>query len=173
MYILLALLLLIGSAYVSVTLPISEKGIPFTAQSLVVFVVAGLLRPKEFFIVLISYLMLGAFGLPVFAEGSSGWSKLAGASGGFLYGFLISGLVISYLLRHSSQNALSKILAIMLLGTVILFCCGLAQLSYKFGWGKAFEYGLYPFWIMGLVKAMLAGIVVFAINSYVLRKIKT
>jgi len=139
---------------------------------LVVFILAGLLRPKDFFIAITSYLILGIAGAPVFAEGSSGWSKVAGASGGFLYGFMFSGLLISFLLSKAQRKKLYIILVIMLIGTLVLFTFGLGHLSMKFGWTKALQYGLYPFWKMALVKAFLAGLVVFVINSFVVDKIK-
>ncbi len=159
----LALLLLIASAYISVTLPISEKGIPFTAQSLVVFVIAGLFRPKSSALIIGVYLLLGLMGLPVFAEGSAGWDKLAGASGGFLYGFMFAGIAISMIIKGNISSSRWVFFA-MFSGTIILFFFGLGQLTYKFGWEKALEYGLYPFWQMALVKALLAALVVLAVR---------
>lgn len=155
-------LLIIASAYVSVTLPISEQGIPFTAQSLVVFIVAAFLRPVLFLIVISSYLLLGGLGLPVFAEGSSGWAKLLGPSGGFLIGFLFSGLFIS-LGIYNRKLSFARALITMIIATLILFIFGIGVLAFKFGFQKALEYGLYPFWIMALVKAFLATFCVFAV----------
>jgi len=157
--VLFALLVLIASAYVSFDLNIAETKMPFTAQSLVVFVVAALLKPKTFFIVIISYLTLGVVGLPVFADGSSGWSKIIGGSGGFLYGFVFSGLFISFCFLKISCHW-SNSLLVMLLGTVMLFVFGLGQLIFLFGIEKALEYGLYPFWKMAIIKAIVATILV-------------
>ncbi len=159
--IVISLLLLIASAYCSVTLPISEKGIPFTAQSLVVFYIAGMMSSRYTLIIISSYLILGIVGLPVFAEGASGWGSLSGASGGFLYGFLLSGLVISNLINRLKVKLLLPVTGIMLLGTLVLFIFGLSHLTYSFGWEKALEYGLYPFWRMALVKAILAAVLVW------------
>ena len=157
----LALLLLVTSAYVSVTLPISEKGIPFSAQSLMVFYLAGRLKPRFTGMLVLAYLGLGILGLPVFAEGTSGFSKISGASGGFLYGFLIAGLVISFLVDSQEVKTVKSLLLIMIAGTIVLFIFGLGQLSYKFGFEKALEYGFFPFWQMALVKAFLASLLVF------------
>lgn len=164
-----ALLLLIASAYVSVTLPISEKGIPFTAQSLVVFYLAGMLLPSRTFVVIAGYLILGIIGLPVFADGGSGWSKIVGASGGFLYGFLFSGMFIAMALWKERLHSLGHIMIIMILGTVVLFVFGIGHLSYKFGFEKALEYGFHPFWKMALVKAILASLMVFWSNRSLFR----
>lgn len=158
---LLALLLLIASAYISLTLPISEKGIPFTAQSLVVFYIAGMFKPKESVIIMITYLILGILGLPVFAEGTSGWNKVAGSSGGFLYGFTVASWTISTLTTKLAPLSLIRLIIIMLIGTIVLFAFGLGHLANVYGWSKALEYGLYPFWVMALVKAIMASLLVF------------
>ena len=162
---LFSIILICLSSYISITLPISQQSIPFTAQSLVIFIIAGLLRPGHFMLAILGYLFLGVIGLPVFAEGSSGWNKITGASGGFLYGFAVAGLLVSFMLRSKSSYSFVKILLVMLCGTVVLFSFGLSHLAYKFGWAKALEYGLYPFWGMGLVKAALAAIIVWLIHN--------
>ena len=159
----LALVAIIISSYVAITLPISEQGIPFTAQSLVVFICAAFLSPKEIAVTLCLYILLGIAGLPVFAEGTSGWSKLTGASGGFLWGFLVCGVMISQ--SYKKNHGLLSVIVTMILATIILFICGLGQLTVKFGFDKAVEYGLTPFWKMGLLKAFLAASVVFFTNS--------
>jgi len=166
---LIVVLLCIVSAYIAVTLPISEKGIPFTAQSLVIFVIAGLSAPGFFLAVISTYLFLGALGLPVFAEGSAGVEKLFGPSGGFLFGFLVSGILISFL-TYEKNRKMGETIGVMLLGTAVLFICGVGMLAYKFGLEKGLAYGYYPFWKMGLVKAILSGIVVCVIRHNVVQE---
>ncbi len=158
--ILISLAIIIAASYASFTIPITDTGIPFTLQSLAVFVVAAFLNYKESIICLVSYLVLGAIGLPVFADGSSGVAKLIGASGGFLFGFLIAGVFISYVRTRIDEDDLLRLMSLMIVATVILFACGLLQLAIKLDMGKAIEYGLLPFWKMGLIKAVLAAIIV-------------
>ena len=172
LFIVVSLFCLICASRISITLPISEMGIPFTAQSLAVFIIAGLLRPIDFAVVLLTYLFLGIVGVPVFADGSYGWEKITGGSGGFLYGFLFAGLVISSYTANSSEKGLWRMVVIMLLGTVVMFGFGLSHLAWKYGWEKALEYGLYPFWMMGLVKAILSAIVVWGCHRILKAKIK-
>jgi biotin transport system substrate-specific component len=91
----ISLALLVLSAYTKFDLPLVDAEIPFTLQSLAVFVTASFLTTTEYFLVILAYLICGVLGLPVFAEGSSGFSKIIGSSGGFLYGFIPAGLMIS------------------------------------------------------------------------------
>lgn len=164
--------MLIISAYCVFTIPISETGIPFTLQSLVVFVLGGMLRPKEIATVIILYLLLGSIGLPVFAEGSAGFSKLTGASGGFLYGFFFSSVFIAIILSRYKGKGIVNLGGVMLLATIILFVFGLSHLAVKFGLSKAITYGLVPFWKMALVKALLAAIILFFYWKFALKSNK-
>ena len=104
--------------------------------------------------------MIGALGLPVFAEGSSGYEKIMGPSGGFLIGFLFSGTFISYTRQHIQKDNILHWSTLMLLATVILFLFGLSQLHVHFDFSKAIEYGLAPFWKMAILKALLAALIV-------------
>ena len=162
--ILIGLATIIASAYISYDIEFSDLIIPFTAQSLAVFVVAGLVNVRSFLIIITSYLLLGAIGLPVFAGGSSGLEKLFGPSGGFLIGFLFSGLYISQAIKSKITSA--RVVVIMLVATVILFAFGLVMLTFKFDWGKALQYGFYPYWPMAIVKALLSAFIVVQIRRW-------
>ena len=126
--------------------------------------VAGLLAPSHFMIVIVSYLVLGAVGAPVFAEGSSGFAKIMGNSGGFLYGFLFSGLFISFLVKKGAEVQFPRLLGVMLAATIVLFVFGVFHLAFRLDMEKALQFGLYPYWKMALVKAFLATIAVFLVK---------
>lgn len=164
--ILIGLITIIVSAYASFTIPVTLTGIPFTLQSLAVFVVAAFLRPSGTIICLIAYLVLGVIGLPIFAEGTSGIDKILGSSGGFLYGFFFSGLWISYFYYYKTPIGLSHMVVIFLTATIILFFFGLLHLSILYDCRRALEYGLYPFWHMALIKAGIAAVIVYTLRHY-------
>lgn len=63
------------------------------------------------------YLLLGAVGLPVFSGFRSGIGALAGVTGGFLWGFLTSGLVFWALERLGKIPALCA-------GLLVCYVCG-------------------------------------------------
>lgn len=163
------LTLLCLSAYIAFSIPFSP--IPFTAQSLIVFIIAGILPPKNSVLLILCYLLIGIAGAPVFAEGTSGLSKVLGSSGGFLYGFAIAGGVISWLSGKVSQVQFKNVLGVMLIGTLVLFIIGLAHLTFHFNFSRALEYGFHPFWKMALVKAFVAAILVWLIKRYMILKV--
>ena len=63
------------------------------------------------------YLLLGAVGLPVFSGFRGGIGALAGVTGGFLWGFLVTGLVFSWLERFGRVPALAA-------GILACYGCG-------------------------------------------------
>lgn len=147
------------SAQVTITIPLSESGIPITGQSLAILTTASILKPKNAALVILSYLVLGFSGLPVFADGSSGIEKLWGNSGGFLYGFLIAGTLLSYAIRAFSDNKFYRILIFTLLATAILLAIGVLHLSVHIGFQKAITYGFLPFWKGGIIKSLLGAMI--------------
>ncbi len=66
--------------------------VPFTLQTFAVFLICGVFGAKRGCISILVYLLLGAFGLPVFAGFRGGFSVLFGTTGGYIFGFLLSAL---------------------------------------------------------------------------------
>ena len=69
------------------------SAVPFTLQSLGVYLILLLLGGKCGTLTIATYLLLGAVGLPVFAGGGGGVSVLCGVTGGYLWGFLLAAVV--------------------------------------------------------------------------------
>lgn len=67
--------------------------IPFTLQTFALFLCLLLLGGKKSFVCMAVYLFIGIIGLPVFSSFGSGFGVLFGASGGFLWGFLLASAV--------------------------------------------------------------------------------
>ena len=67
--------------------------VPFTMQTFAVFLVLLLLGGKRGTGAIAVYLLLGAFGVPVFSGFTGGIGHLLGLTGGYLVGFLLLGLV--------------------------------------------------------------------------------
>lgn len=63
--------------------------VPFTMQSFAVFVMSALLGGKSSFYALLTYILLGGMGIPVFSGMRGGIGILLGETGGYLLGFLV------------------------------------------------------------------------------------
>ena len=93
--------------------------IAFTLQTFAVFLTLGLLGGKRGSGAILIYLLLGAAGMPVFSGFRGGPGMLAGVTGGYLWGFLASGLVYWALERFGKLPA-------MIAGLAACYACGSA-----------------------------------------------
>ena len=147
-------------ALVAFDLNINETKIPITGQSLAVLVVGFLLGRKNGFLAVCVYLLLGIIGLPVFAKGVSGYEVFFKGSGGFLYGFLFAAYVIGVISDSVKNKNFWSGLVAMAIGTGVILFFGIGHLAYLFGFEKALEYGLYPFWKGAVVKIIMGALIV-------------
>lgn len=159
----LGLLLICLGAMVSIDLPWKGGGIPITGQSLAVLVVGFVLGRKRALFAIALYLILGVMGFPVFAKGASGIDTLMGGSGGFLYGFLIGGYVCGALQENGFGASFAESLIAMTIGTALILICGIAQLTFLYGFEKALQYGFLPFWPGAILKIILGAMIVYYI----------
>ncbi|NQX91735.1 MAG: biotin transporter BioY [Flavobacteriales bacterium] len=74
-----------------------DQNIPITLQTLLILLPAVIFGWRVGLSAVIGYLVLGGVGLPVFANGSSGWSHFEGATGGCLIAFAIAAFAVGVL----------------------------------------------------------------------------
>ena len=115
-----------------ISLPVGQ--IAFTLQTLAVFLSLGILGGKWGTVSILIYLTLGAAGLPVFTGFRGGIGVLLGVTGGYLWGFLLSGLI------YWSLERLYKPLA-SALGLLVCYFCGCLWFSLYSG-GAGFRSAL-------------------------------
>lgn len=160
-------LVLVGCAYLSFSLPFSP--VPITGQTFGVLLVAMALGRVRGSGVVLAYLAEGAAGLPVYAGGAAGVGVLAGPTGGYLIGFLLAAYLTGWLADHGWDRGYFKSTMAMLAGSVLIFMCGLAQLSLFVPAGAVLAMGLYPFIVGGVVKISLAAVILPSVWKFVKR----
>lgn len=84
--------------------PIPGSEVDISLQTLFLVLPAFVFPLKTALFLVVSYLFLGALGLPVFSDGKSGIPVLLGPHIGFFMGFLISNLVASVLKKILGQR---------------------------------------------------------------------
>ena len=99
-------------------IPLPFTPVPITLQTLMVLLSGAMLGSYYGALSMITYLILGAIGLPVFAGGSSGVGALLGPSGGYLFSYPIASFVIGKMLE---KRKLSKFLKYFSFAVVIIF----------------------------------------------------
>ena len=68
--------------------------VPFTLQTFAVFLTVGVLGGKRGTMAVLVYVLLGAIGIPVFAEFTGGIGIILNNTGGYIIGFILSALVM-------------------------------------------------------------------------------
>ncbi len=142
-------------AFVRIPLPFSP--VPITLQTFFVLLSGAFLGSNLGAITQLSYISLGALGLPVFTNAGSGLLYLFGPTGGYLVGFILTSFLIGRFIRYSENNFLF-ILALFCLGDLILLGSGVIWLKVIFGYNlkKLLFVGFIPFIPGDLLKALVA-----------------
>jgi len=99
--------------------------VPFTLQTMGVFLAVGLLGGKRGTISVLVYLFLGAIGLPVFSGFAGGLGYMMGATGGYIIGFLFSALIMWFMEKAFGRDMKILILS-MVLGLILCYAFGTA-----------------------------------------------
>jgi len=103
------------------SIPVGE--IAVTMQTFGVFLTLGLLGGRRGTVAIAVYLTMGAVGLPVFSGMRGGMGVLMGASGGYIAGFLATGLVY-WLMTALFGNGTGIRLGALALGMLCCYGCG-------------------------------------------------
>jgi biotin transport system substrate-specific component len=122
-----AALLTALSAQIRIPLPYSP--VPLTGQTFAVLLTAAALGPLRGLAGQALYIALGLVGLPFFAGGESGWVYATGATGGYLFGFLIAAIVVGACARRGLDRTPWGTLAAFALGTLVIYAFGVPWLA--------------------------------------------
>lgn len=146
------------AACAQVAIPVAGSPVPITGQTLGVVLTAAALGPARGFAGQVLYLLLGALGLPVYADLTGGLHVVSGATGGYLVGFLPAALLIGWAARRGWDRRPATALPVFLAGQAVIFGFGVPWLALSAGLDAeaALQAGLYPFLLGGVVKGVLA-----------------
>lgn len=154
-------LFLAASSWISVpTFPV-----PITMQTYAVLVIGALFGARLGAATVVAWLMEAAFGLPVLAHGAAGVGVFFGPTAGYLFSFPVAAAFVGWLSdRRLDRGVVSSFLS-MLGGNAINLALGVLWLAVAVGWRSALVVGFLPFWIGGIVKALLATASVMAFRN--------
>ncbi len=147
--------------------------VPFTLQTFGVFMAVGLLGGKKGTISVLVYILLGAVGVPVFAGFSGGIGVLFGTTGGYIVGFLLSGLVYWAMTAAFGEKLPIMIIA-MVIGLLVCYAFGTAWFMIVYakntapiGLMTALGWCVFPFIIPDCIKIALAVVLTKQLKKYV------
>ena len=172
-----AALVIGGSLFIAacaqISIPLGFTPVPITGQTFAVLLVGAAYGWRLAALTIALYLAQIAVGLPFAAEGRSGWEilTLVTATGGYLWGMLVAGLLTGWLANRGWDRSFGSALGLMLLGNIVIFGFGVPWLAASLDIPvissaacdlatgadcDALEFGLYPFLIGDLLKLLLA-----------------
>ena len=103
--------------------------VPITLQTLGIYLIGLVLKPKIAFISSLIYILMGAIGLPVYSGFSAGLSTILGPTGGYIFSFPITALIISYLVHYRSTTIFK--FGALILGTITLWFMYIMKMSFS------------------------------------------
>ena len=148
--------LLCFSAYIKI--PLFFTPVPMTLQNFIVFLAGAMLGAEMGTLAVGAYLLLGLFGVPLFANAGAGMFYLFGPTGGYIFGFIISVWLIGTLKSVFRAKGFLSLYAAILCGMFAIYACGGLWLAVGFGWGlkQILFFGVAPFILLDIVKAACA-----------------
>jgi biotin transport system substrate-specific component len=145
------------AAQISIRLPWTP--VPITGQTFAVLAAGTVLGAKRGPLSQLLYVVVGALGAPIYADGAGGWAAATGATGGYLLGFVLAAALVGALSERRQDRQLLTSVPAMLAGSALIYALGVPWLAANLGVSgtKAIELGMAPFLIGDAVKLLAAG----------------
>jgi len=142
--------------------------VPITGQTLAVVVVGAALGARRGAAALVTYLLAGLGGLPVFAGFTGTVAAVAKPSFGFVIGFVFAAFVAGWFAERAWDRRPLLAFAGFVAASAIPFVFGIPYMAFilnvvgggAFGIGEILQFGLWPFIVGGLIKAALAALLI-------------
>lgn len=138
-----------------ISIPIGE--VPVTLQTFAICLTAAMLGWKRGTLAVFIYILLGAIGVPVFAGMSGGIGILAGPTGGYIIGFILTSLIVGFAADRWTRKALSLAIA-MVAGVLACYVTGTIWFMVVTGMGlvESLMLCVVPFLLFDAAKIALA-----------------
>ncbi|MEX2460381.1 MAG: biotin transporter BioY [Paenibacillaceae bacterium] len=146
--------------------------VPFTLQSFAIMLAGGLLGARYGFYSILVVVILTMLGLPLL-HGEGGISYVLGSTGGFIWMFSISALLIGFFARRiRGKGVIAYILLLIIMyifGSLLLYVTGVPWLAHSanMSMSKALTLACYPFLLPDLLKAIFASGIVLTVREFV------
>ncbi|MEO0145029.1 MAG: biotin transporter BioY [candidate division WOR-3 bacterium] len=147
----LSSLLISISAQISINLPFTP--VPITLQTFSILLL-GLILPKQWALYsVITYILEGALGFPVFANFKGGIGVILGPTGGYILSWIFAIIILKFLL-----NFLPRFFA-LLITSIFILTMGSLWLSIFVGLNNAFKLGFLPFIVGDFLKITILSLI--------------
>lgn len=167
-YIALAAALIAICSWISIPL-----AVPVTLQTFAVFAITGLLGLKRGVLAVLTYIVIGAVGVPVFSGFMSGFGVLLGSTGGYIIGFIFSALIIGFITERLGKK-ISVLIIAMFISLFVCYLFGTAWFMFVYTQNTGaielitvLSWCVFPFVLPDIIKIILAATIVERLSKYV------
>ena len=149
-----------------IQIPFGE--VPFTLQTLGVFIAASLLGWKRGTLSVIVYVLLGLAGVPVFAGFSGGIGVLFGPTGGYIIGFIFTALIVCLMTEKLGKKLWVEIVS-MILGLAVCYAFGTVWFMFqmKMGLVESLLLCVVPYLIADALKIAFSAVLVNRLDKVI------
>lgn len=161
-----------------ISIPAPAPLAPFTLQTFAVFLILLLLGGKRGLLAILTYILLGAIGAPVFAQFMGGVGVLFGTTGGYIIGFLFTALIVGLAVDKLGRS-LPVLIGSMALGILVCYAFGTAWFMVVYarktgpiGLGTALGWCVFPYLLPDAVKIALASVLTGRLYPILNREVK-
>ena len=155
------------------------SGVPISLQTLTVVLAGLVLGAWRGFAAAVLYVGLGLAGIPIYADGASGWAAFVGPTAGYLWSFPIAAFVVGWIAERirSSANGIVGFSALMGAGLIslpIVYAVGVPWLAHYYEWPifaadspgepTALAGGLLPYVVGDFLKVLAAAAIAAAVH---------
>ena len=141
-------------AQISIPMP---AGVPMTLQTFAIPLAGVILGTKRGTYSALAYVLLGAIGVPVFANFTGGLGIVIGVTGGFILSFPFMALAAGF---GASKNNKLCLWVGLVVGAVVNYICGMFYfvVAMPSNWATAFTACVLPFLPTAVVKIVLVAL---------------
>ena len=136
--------------------------VPVTGQTFAVLLAGAALGSRAGAGSQAIYWLMGAVGLPVFAQANGGWGAATGATFGYLFGFIVAAWLVGALAERGRDRTVRSAIPAFLAGNLVIYAFGVPWLMYSVPSittiGGALAVGFVPFIAFDAIKIVLAGV---------------
>jgi biotin transport system substrate-specific component len=146
-----------------IRIPLGFTPVPISLATFAVALTGGALGAKRGAASMGLYLACGIVGLPFFADMSSGWSTITGATGGYLLAYPLMAVVVGLAAERGRDRHMVPFVGAIVLANALVYTIGAAWLAHTldiplFGSeGSAWALGVRPFLPGDVLKMLAAG----------------
>lgn len=131
--------------------------VPINLALFAIYLAGAILGPKYGTLSVLTYVLLGGIGAPIFAGFSGGFGIIAGPTGGYIIGYIVATLIVGLITKKCGYSWWTLVIA-MVVGLTACYIVGTTWFMYITGNSLAasMTYCVIPFLPGDVVKIILA-----------------